>query len=61
MKTGVITQPENKVARVESMLNKIGEIITSVTGFSDYTVRLPMKYLCMQKQRVWHFISFGGR
>lgn len=45
MKTGVITQPENKVAKVESVLNKIGEIITSVTG--DYTVRLPMKYLCM--------------
>lgn len=47
MKTGVITQPENKVAKVESVLNKIGEIITSVTGLSDYTVRLPMKYLCM--------------
>lgn len=47
LKTGVITQPENKVARVESVLNEIGEIITSVTGLNDYTVRLSMKYLCM--------------
>lgn len=47
MKTGVITQPENKVARVESVLNKTGEIITSVTGLSDYTVRSSIKYLCM--------------
>lgn len=40
MKAEVITQPENKVARVENMLNKTGEIITSVTGLSDSTVRL---------------------
>lgn len=47
MKTGVIAQSENKAARVESVLNKIGEIISFVTGFSDYTARLSMEYLCM--------------